>query len=117
MVEHFDCKVYSIEKIKVEKKTNLNNNIKYLEEFSKTIEDSINKLKEILKTINEKKDELKKEISTIFTKIRSTLNDREDELLDEVDNLYEKIFLKEDIIKKGEKAPHQIEKFLKKGNY
>ena len=115
MVEHFDCKVYSIEKIKVEKKTNLNNNIKYLEEFSKTIEDSINKLKEILKTINEKKDELKKEISTIFTKIRSTLNDREDELLDEVDNLYEKIFLKEDIIKKGEKAPHQIEKFLIKG--
>ena len=69
--QHFDCKVYSIEKIKVEKKTNLNNNIKYLEEFSKTIEDSINKLKEILKTINEKKDELKKEISTIFTKIRS----------------------------------------------
>ena len=113
--QHFDCKVYSIEKIKVEKKTNLNNNIKYLEEFSKTIEDSINKLKEILKTINEKKDELKKEISTIFTKIRSTLNDREDELLDEVDNLYEKTFLKEDIIKKGEKAPHQIEKFLIKG--
>ena len=70
--QHFDCKVYSIEKIKVEKKTNLNNNIKYLEEFSKTIEDSKN-------------------------------------------NLYEKTFLKEDIIKKGEKAPHQIEKFLIKG--
>ena len=113
--QHFDCKVYSIEKIKVEKKTNLNNNIKYLEEFSKTIEDSINKLKEILKTVNDKKDELKKKISTIFTKIRSALNEREDKLLEEVDNFYEKTFLKEDIIKKGEKCPNQIEKYLIRG--
>jgi len=90
----------------------LNNNIKYLEEFSKTIEDSIYKLKEILKTINEKIDELKKKIVTFFTKIRSILNDREEELLEEVDNFYGKTFLKEDIIKKGEKAPNQIEKFL-----
>ena len=114
--QHFDCKVCSIEKIKEEKKSNLNNNIKYLEEFSKTVEDSINKIKEILKKVNESKDELKKKISTIFTKIRSALNDREDELLIEIDNFYEKTFLKEDLIKKGEKAPNQIKLYLIKGN-
>ena len=113
--QHFDCKVYPIEKIKEEKKNNLNKNIKYLEEFSKNIEDSINKLKEILKTINESKDKLKKNISIIFTKIRSILNDREDELLKEVDEFYNKAFMKEDLIKKGEKAPNQIKLFLNKG--
>ena len=45
--QHFDCDVCSIEEIKEEKKNKLNENIKYLEEFSKTIENSINKLKEI----------------------------------------------------------------------
>ena len=37
--QHFDCEVCSIEKIAEEKKIKLADNIKYLEEFSKTIED------------------------------------------------------------------------------
>ena len=112
---HFDCDVVPIEKIKEEKKSKLNENIKYLEEFSQSIENSINKLKEILKTINESKDELKKKISEIFTKLRCTLNEREDALFKELDNLYEKKFIKEDIIKKGEKMPNQIKLYLDKG--
>ena len=86
-----------------------------MEEFSKTIESSINKLKEILKIIDENKEDVKKKISEVFTKIRSTLNDREDELLLQVDKLYEKNFLKEEIIKQGEKTPNQIKYFLEKG--
>ena len=113
--QHFDCTVCSIEEIKEEKKNKLNENIKYLEEFSKTIESSINKLKEILKIIDENKEDVKKKISEVFTKIRSTLNDREDELLLQVDKLYEKNFLKEEIIKQGEKTPNQIKYFLEKG--
>ena len=112
---HFDCDVVPIEKIKEEKKSKLNENIIYLEEFSQSIENSINKLKEILKTINESKDELKKKISEIFTKLRCTLNEREDALFKELDNLYEKKFIKEDIIKKGEKMPNQIKLYLDKG--
>ena len=54
-------------------------------------------------------------ISEIFTKIRSTLNEREDALFKELDNLYEKKFIKEDIIKKGEKMPNQIKLYLDKG--
>ena len=92
--QHFECNVCSIEEIKDDKKNKLNENIKYLEEASKTIENSINKLKEIVRTVNESKEELKKKISIIFTKIRTVLNDREDELYLEVDNIYDKFFLK-----------------------
>ena len=113
--QHFDCTVCSIEEIKEEKKNKLNENIKYLEDFSKTIEISINKLKEILKIIDENKEKVKKKISEVFTKIRSTLNDREDELLLEVDKLFEKNFPKDDIIKQGEKTPNQIKYYLEKG--
>ena len=103
--QHFDCDVCYIEEIKEEKKSQLNENIKYLEEISKTIDDSINKLKELSKIIDENKDKLKMKISEIFTKIRSALNKREDELFKEIDEQFEKNFLKEETIKKGEKIP------------
>ena len=43
--QHHDCTVCSLEEIKDEKKNNLNENIKLLEDFSKNIENSINELK------------------------------------------------------------------------
>ena len=113
--QHFDCDVCYIEEIKEEKKSQLNENIKYLEEISKTIDDSINKLKELSKIIDENKDKLKMKISEIFTKIRSALNKREDELFKEIDEQFEKNFLKEETIKKGEKIPNQIKANLEKG--
>ena len=113
--QHFDCDVCYIEEIKEEKKSQLNENIKYLEEISKTIDDSINKLKELSKIIDENKDKLKMKISEIFTKIRNALNKREDELFKEIDEQFEKNFLKEETIKKGEKIPNQIKANLEKG--
>ena len=113
--EHFECDVCCIETIKEEKKNKLNENIKKLEEFSRTIKDSINKLKEIFETINKNKEELKIKISKIFTKIRDAINEREDKLLLEVDNIYEKTYFKEELIKEGEKIPIQIKNNLEIG--
>ena len=113
--QHFDCEVCLIEDIKEEKKNKLEENLKYLEDFSKTIDDSLNKLKELIKNIDENKDELKKKISEVFTKIRSALNEREDELFLKVDNLLENNFIKEYQIKKLEKEPNRIKLYLEKG--
>ena len=70
--------------IKNDKINKLNDNIIYLEELSKTLQESINKSKEIYEKISENKEGLKLKIQKIFTKIRNELNKREDELLLEV---------------------------------
>ena len=54
--QHIDCDVCFIEDIKDEKKNKLHDNIIYLENLSKTIDESINQLK----IINEKKIKIKK---------------------------------------------------------
>ena len=46
--QHSGCQVTLIEEIKNEKKDKLQENLKYLEDISKTIEESINKLKKYL---------------------------------------------------------------------
>ena len=43
--QHFNCNVCLIEEIKEEKRNKLNENIKYLEDFSKKIDNLINELK------------------------------------------------------------------------
>ena len=72
-------------------------------------------LKGIFSTIEKDKEEVKQQVQKIFTKIRNTLNDREDKLLLEIDNLYNSIYLDEDIIRKGEKLPKQIQLSIEKG--
>ena len=111
---HSDCDVCFLKKIKKNKKDKLDENIKYLENLSKTIEQSIIELKELFQNINEKKEKLKLDIQSIFTKIRSALNKREDELLDKVDYQYVSYF-KEDLIKKSEEIPNKIQESLNKG--
>ena len=113
--EHFNCKVCLIEEIKDEKKNKLNENIKYLEDFSEKIDNLINQLKALFKKINESKEELKLKISNLFTKIRNTINEREDELLLELENIFDKSFFKEELIKNGEKIPKQIKIYKEKG--
>ena len=83
--QHTDCDVCNIEDIKDEKKNKLNQNIKFLEDFSKNLQQLINELKEIFRKICENKESLKLKIQKIFTKLRNSLNEREDELLLEVD--------------------------------
>ena len=113
--QHKDCDVCNIEDIKDEKKNKLKENIKYLEDISKTIEQSINELKIIVEKINKNKDDLKIYIQKIFTNIRNALNEREDELLLEIDKEFNNIYFNEDIIKQTEKLPNKIKISLEKG--
>ena len=113
--QHKDCNVCSIKKIKEEKKNKLNENIKYLQDLSKNLENNINELKTIFENINKTKEELKLYTQKVFTKIRSAINEREDELLLEIDNKYNDNFCREDIIEESIKLPNKIKKSLEKG--
>ena len=112
--QHKDCEVSFLEDIKEEKKNKLVQNIKYLEDLSKDLDNSIQELKNIFEKINNNKEALKINIQKTFTKIRTVLNEREDELLSEVDNQYNDIFCSEDILREGEKFPEKIKISLEK---
>ena len=111
---HKECNVCTIEEIKDEKINNLKENIKKLEELSKNLKDEIGNLKNIFDKVNNKKEDIKLEIQKIFTKIRNELNERENQLLAEVDQIFDKNFIKEEIIKEGEKLPNKVKTSLEK---
>ena len=114
--QHKDCDVCCLEDIKEEKKNKLKENIKYLEEVSKTIEKSINEIKIIIEKINKSKEELKLEVQRIFSKIKKEISEREDEILAKVDVMYNVVYFNdENIIKNFEKLPKIMEASLKKG--
>ena len=113
---HSDCDICTIEKIKDEKRNNLKENIKKLEDLSKSLNDSIIGLKKILEKINENKEKIKFKIQNIFTQIRNALNEREDELLNQVDKEYNNLFINENKLKEYEKMPNKIKISLEKGN-
>ena len=113
--QHSNCSVITIEEIKDEKKSKYNENIRKLEELSKTFQNCIEKLKIMIENIEKDKEELKSDIQIIFTKFRNILNDREDELLLDVDNQFDELFPYEDLKKKSEKLPNLIKKSLEKG--
>ena len=113
--QHKDCDVCYIENIKDEKKNKLKENIKCLEDLQKNFNENINKLKEIFEKIEKDKENLKLKVQNLFTKIRTIINEREDQLLKEIDNLYNEKLFNEEIIKKGEKLPKQIQLSLEKG--
>ena len=112
--QHKDCDVCSIENIKEVKKNDLNDNIKYLEDLSKNLENTINELKNMFENINKKREELKSNIQKIFSKIRTSIDERENELLSDVDNKFNEKFCKEDIIEKSSKLPDKIKLSLEK---
>ena len=93
----------------------LEENIKYLEGLSKTIDKTVKEFKILYEGINKNKEEIKLIIQKIFTKIRTALNEREDELLFEVENEFNDKFFNEDLIKKSEKIPNKINIYLEKG--
>ena len=97
------------------KKSKLKENIKILEDLSINFKQSIEDLKKLFEKINEDKEKLKTTIQNIFTKLRNELNNREDKLLSDVDNKFDKLFLKEDIIKQGDKLPNIIKNSLIRG--
>ena len=113
--QHKDCDICIIQDIKEEKKNKLKNNIKCLEELSKTLQESLNKLKNLFEKVNKNKEELKLMIQKVFTKLRNALNDREDVLLSEVDKKFDDIYLNENIIRESENLPNRIKTSLEKG--
>ena len=113
--QHSECDVCHIKDIHDEKKSTLENNIKILEDYSKSIDSSLNDLKNIFKTMIKDKDELKKKIYQLFTKIRTALNEREDEICKIIDNKFDSLYFKEDFINQGNKLPNEIKQSLEKG--
>jgi len=113
--QHTDCNVCLLNDIKEEKKNKLKENIKCLEDFSKTLEESIKKLKMVSEKIDEKKEEIKLKIQKAFTNLRSAINEREDFLLSEVDKQFDDIYVNDNIIKKSENLPNKIKASLEKG--
>ena len=113
--QHFDCDIFFIKDIENEKRNELKNNIKCLENMSINFEQKINEVKPVFEKINKSKEELKLNIQKIFTKLRSALNEREDELLTQVDNKYNELYFNEDILKECDKFPNKIKISLEKG--
>ena len=113
--QHTDCDVCIIKDIENEKKNKLKENIKCLENLSKSLEESINKLKNIFEKINKNKEDIKLKIQKIFTTIRNEINNREDELILEVDKTFNKYYFDENIIKDSEKLPNKIKESLEIG--
>ena len=110
--QHTDCDVCIIEKVEDEKKNKLNENIKYLENISLSIEKSMDELKNITTKIEKNKEEIKNKVSKTFTKLRNAINEREDEILILIDNLYNEYIFDEKLIKQSEKLPNKIKKLL-----
>ena len=113
--QHTDCNVCNYEDIIDEKKENLKNNIKILEDLSNSLQSSIDELKIIVEKLTKNKEEIKLNIQKIFTKIRNAINNREDELLLEVDNEFDKLYFNEEILTETEKLPNKIKISLEKG--
>ena len=110
---HKDCNICTLKEIKDEKKNNINENINYLNELSKTLDKSVEKLTNAFENINKSKEELKTKIQNIFTKIRNELNNREDKLLSEVDNKFNNLYFNENIVKNNQKLPEKIKELIK----
>ena len=113
--QHTDCDVCKIENIAEEKRNKLKENIKCLEELSKSLENSINELKKIIEKKNEEKEKLKLEVQNIFTKIRNALNEKEDDLLIQIDKEYDNLFINDNLVKESEKYPDKVNNSLEKG--
>ena len=113
--QHTDCSVCYLDEIEDEKKNNLKNNIKCLEDLSNSLKESINELKKLFETIENSKEILKINVQKIFTKLRNNLNSREDDILLEIDNKYNSLFLNKEFIKEGDNLPNKIKISLEKG--
>ena len=74
--QHTDCDVCNFEDIIDEKKQNLKNNIKILENLSNSLQSSIDELKIIVEKLSKNKEEIKLNIQKIFTDIRNALNNK-----------------------------------------
>ena len=115
--KHFDCNVCDINDICDNKKENLSNNIKILENLYNLFSSSVDELNEIMEEINKNKKKVKEEIQKNFIKFRNELNNREEQLLIGVDDIFEKKFNVENIdnILKEKNFLNELKIYLEKG--
>ena len=86
-----------------------------MEDLYSFFQQNINQLNEKIKDFEINKEKVKQSIQNLFTKIRSAINDREDQLLLDVDKKFEKFYSEQNMLKKNEKLPNKIKKYLEKG--
>ena len=110
--KHSKCEIYLIEDNIESKKNKLKENIKFLENISKTINQSINKYLSIIDKISQNKEEILIDIQKFFTKIRNELNNKEDEILLDIES---KFSLNEKSVIEYKKFSEKINAFIKKG--
>ena len=113
--QHRDCEVYSLQKIKEEKKVELNNNIKFLENLGKKYNNKFEDVKEIYQDNLKEKEELKLYIQNTFDEIKNILDLREKQLLLEIDTQFNDIFSKKENLEQCEQLPEKISSCLNKG--
>ena len=114
--QHNNCEICTIENIKSVKKNKLQDNLKSLENFSKTLESSIDELKQLFQKMNENKENLKLEVQKIFTNLRNIMNEREDELLSQIDKKLDNLFFEESLMKECNDLPTKVKLSLENGN-
>ena len=113
--QHRDCEVYTLQKIKEEKKAELNKNIIFLENLKRQYNNKYEELKDIYQDILNEKEELKLYIQKIFEVIKNNLIQREKQLLLDIDNKFNELFKGEEYLKQSEKLPEKISSYLTKG--
>ena len=113
--QHRDCEVYSLQKIKEEKKVELNNNIKFLENLGKKYNNKFEDVKEIYQDNLKEKEELKLYIKNTFDEIKNILDSREKQLLLEIDTQFNDIFSNKENLEQCEQLPEKISSCLNKG--
>ena len=108
--QHKDCDICTIEDIKNQKHSQLEQNISKLEQIINSLSKIIVESKELLEKMETDKEQLKIKIQTAFTGLRNALNTREDLLLSQVDELYSIT----DTTKETEKSQAKIKKCYEK---
>ena len=108
--QHKDCDICTIEDIKNQKHSQLEQNISKLEQILNSLSKIIVESKELLEKMETDKEKLKIRIQTTFTGLRNALNTREDLLLSQVDELYSIT----DTTKEAEKSQAKIKKCYEK---
>jgi len=114
--KHKNCEFCKIEEIKEEKKSNLEKNLKLLEDLSNKIKEKkeTKKLEDFYEKMEKLKEGLKSKVLQIITKIRNKLNEREDELISQIETTFSNLCPPEKAIKEYDNIPKKINDILEK---
>ena len=112
--QHKDCDVCLTQEIKIEKKKELSENIKFLEDLSNFLKNSFDDIKKLFQQIKDNKEQLKLKIKKIFDDIKNVVEQKENELLNEAENQFDQIFCNEETFKDVENLQNDANSLLKR---